>query len=358
MLLKVPFAAGRPLFKHDKMSEMIRVLATHPTTPEEMTRELDISYRVAWSTLRDLGKAEYVARDHRQFRADAEKIQLDGFVLNLRDRGSDVLFKRKHTRPVLWHLAKWPERSLRKIASELHISSRTAKLVVDELVHAGLISEKHICKRFVYEPSDPMLLVPRKAHVNILRTFIATLRVHYDLSLIPAIALFGRTSWGETSPTLEIAVIMDVLAEAAPNYLKQTQLFESVIVACQNCTSQFGALFDVFFLTKEVWINQQLDLLAPRSPKVAKALEGICIHGMLPIPEDLFEMGRRVLPRSQDWIAEKIEKGYLKPIADNRYIYTQKALQRFKDLERPRLVEEETTVHGKKISVLFIGPPS
>jgi hypothetical protein len=228
-------------------------------------------------------------------------------------------------------------------------------MIIDDLERVGLLSCGEIPKELLYEPQDPTLLIPRRAHREATRRMLETLRVHYDVSLIPAIVLFGKASWGESTYTLNIAVLLDIMAHQPPHFESFAQLFESVTVACGNNTSQLGALFNIFFTAKEVWLYQQLDLLMPASHKIAAALSGICIHGNLPSIDDLFEMSRRVLPSTEQWIAEKLAKGYLKPICDNKYSYTDKAIQRFS-------WPVEACGGGnyspwKKLPVLFVEPP-
>jgi DNA-binding Lrp family transcriptional regulator len=353
MLLNVPLAAISRLFKHSKIKQTIQVATHGPVNPQQVATEIHLPYKVAWSTLRDLSNVEYVIREGRNFRVDGEKIRDDQLLLNLRDQRVDLLFRRGHTRRILLYLARFPRASLRKIARDLHVPRMAVKRVMDDLSAAGLIRERCIREELFHEPQDITLLVPRSAHRQAIRHLLDVLGTHNALDPIPGMVLFGRASWGYPSHTLEVAVLTELTRKPS----EQIQLAESLVNACENVTYHFGAMFEVFIATMDAWLNQELGLVIAPNPAISKALDGICLHGKLPSRDDLFEMSRKAFPPSEERMIELLEKGYIQSAERNKHVYTEKALQRFREVGRSRLTQMLLSVRDKKVPFISIEPP-
>jgi hypothetical protein len=80
------------------------------------------------------------------------------------------------------------------------------------------------------------------------------------------------------------------------------------------------------------------------------------VHGRLPADDELFELGKELSPWPEEVIREKLEKGYLKPIGDGRYAYTEKAINVFR-VKRSKVVETHVKVSGKRVRLVGVAPP-
>lgn len=345
MLISVPFTEAGKIFKRRDMERSLMFMATHKTfSLRQMVNEAMIGVKSARSILNDLIWTEHLERKGRTF-SITDRVGDNALVVNLRDVRSDVLFKYKAIRQVLMKMYAG-ETNVRTLSLHAGISYRMTKLILQKLRESGIVSGKEI--RCVVEPRTPLELVPRKATRTLLQNLISMIE---DLKPPEhASILYGKASWGELDPTLNILVSFKGYLSAD----EQGDLMQKYAIMAGNITSTFGQYVDLTFTLHEVWIAQKLGISTPKSPLLEEAYGGICFYGTEPRLEDYFQLHQLAYPKPPAKIAEWIDKGYVSEV-NGKLVYTEKAIETFRKETPTPITEVSLSALGRKIRFITVG---
>lgn len=350
MLLAIPFDVSSDLFRYSATPRILRALSKNRSlTASTAMRETQTSWKAAWLTLQCLERTEYVRRLGRKYAA-TDKIRDEFFILNLRDFMANELFKWKAIRALLYHLYTKPHISHRELCHLLGASYDTVKVIMRKLKRAGIIVEGKVEPEFIFHPSTQLELIPRTTHREGVQYFLSALKTCYP-DFDEAVVLFGDASWGK--PTIELDLLA-VVASPDPDRMYFTA--KKLVYASENTTLNYGAKISLSMMARYVWPQLKLDIVDYNNISLQAVIEGICIYGQLPANEEFFKLGREVSPWPDGVIQEKLEKGYLRPIGDGEYVYTDKAIKVFKE-KRSKVTETWIQVGGKQIRLIGVAPP-
>jgi DNA-binding Lrp family transcriptional regulator len=350
MLLEIPFHVSSELLKYKSMPQIFKALSSHlPLTASELMRQAQTSWSTVWTALRLLERTEYVKRSGRNYVA-TDRIRGESFILNLRDFLADELFRWKATRAVLYQLYMKPESSLRELAQQLGASYETVRAIMRKARKLGLVQGQIIKNNLIINPTDPVELVPRAGHREAIRHFISALKTYYpDFS--ETIVLFGDASWGKQALELDLMAVVE-----SPDPDAMFFVAKKLVYASENVTANYGAKINLAMMARYVWPEMKLDIVDYDNPALRSVIDGICVYGELPKDDEFFELGRALSPWPEDVIREKLEKGYLKPVGDGKYVYTEKAIKVFRE-KRSKVVETQIYVSEKKVRLIGVAPP-
>lgn len=348
MLISVPFRSANMILKHKDVGRALSYISSHRRfTMKRLSDETGLSKKIVKSIVKDMVWTEHLEREGRKF-FSTNKILPESIVLNLRDVRIDILFKWRKTREILMKIGNGI--NLRELCVYLKIPYSTLRWIIYRLREADIVSGSSINKELIYVPENPLEFVPRKTHRNLLRNFLSMIQ-KFNMTEIPII-LYGDASMGKDVLSLELlALIKGCLEEE-----EQIRIMENFVIAAKNVTSSFGAGVDVSFAMEEVWLAQKLGFAAEENLLVKRAEDGICLCGRLPTKEDYFEMHERINPSPPDKLAEWIAKGYVQRI-DDRYVYTDKAIERFKQVAPTYIDEVLLPIFDRKIHFIAVGKP-
>ena len=351
MLLNIPFKMADELLKYGSATKILKALSSGQLmTAASIMREVRLSWKAVWSALQALVKTEYVTREGRMYRA-TEKVRENSFLLNLRDSLTDELLRWKSARHILYLLYTRPECSLLEISDASNLPYPTVRAVVKRLRRIGLIAGKKISSELIMEPSDQLELVPRIAHRRALRHFLSTLKTYYP-KFDEAIILFGDASWGKLVITLDLAVIVE---KPEPEWM--LYIAKKLVYSSKNVTADLGVIINLTMMARYVLPQINLDIVEYASPLPRMVANGICIYGQLPRSEDLFELGGYLNPRPEEEIRRLLRKGYIQRIEGDRYVYTEKAIERFRK-NKSRVTENLIRIDDKEMRLIGVAPPS
>ena len=351
MLLAVPYESASLLFKYKNSGSMLRELSKHRRiTASSLAEMAHVGVKTAWSLLRSLQRVECVVRDGRFFKA-TDALQDDSIIINLRDSFYDDIFRYNVTRRILFSLATKKHRSFAKMARDLQIPYVTCIAVVNMLRKSGLMADRGLREGLIREASNPLQLIPRSAHRSAAEHFLQALKTYYPEFSEPLI-LFGDASWGKPSLSIDILALSELSV-----YPEKLYVFARALVnAASVVTGSFGAAVDLNITTKDAWLAQELKMVRNPHPTLAMAFEGICIHGSLPTFKDFFEFMNRARPVEKEKVAEWLRKGYVRINEQGRYVFTERALDRWR--KKPsEIFEEKVKIEGRSISFIGIKPP-
>jgi hypothetical protein len=351
VLLAVPYEATSSLFKYKNSGLMLRELSRHgKITASDLAGKALVGVKTAWSLLRSLQRVECVARDGGFFRATGA-LQEDSIVINLRDSFYDDIFRYAITRRVLLYLATKKHKSFAEMARDLQTPYVTCIAVVNLLRRSGLVTNHGLREGLLREASSPLQLIPRSIHRSAIEHFLQALETYYSGFEEPII-LFGDASWGKPSLSIEIMGLSELSAPPEKFYVFTRALANAASVV----TSAFGASIELSVSTRDAWLAQKLKIVRNPHPTLAKAFEGICIHGSLPTLANLYELMNRTRPIEKEKLEEWLQKGYVEREREGRYVFTEKALTQLQ--KKPsETFEDEIRVEGKKISLIGVKPP-
>jgi len=350
MMLKLPIEKAAFLLKHKNIDRILKCIATRRSvTSRCVAREAGVTVKVAWLALRDLTETEHLEKKDRRFVASS-KIRDEYVLVNLRDLRSDRLFRWRATRKILYLLATRKEISQKEISIRTWVPYVTVRKILITLRDAGIIVGDELNTEFFLMPTDPIELVPRQVHQNVARQFLTALKT-YRPSLTEPVVIFGEASWGKPTITIRIAA----LSKAATPPEEQIALADGLVLAASNVTSQFGLSVDLTLTTQDACLAQQLGFAKPVM-LISEILDGICIHGRMPTPEDYFELAMETYPLSKERIQDMLRKGYLTKTEDGRLIHTPKGFEALRKKRKSKLIECEVERHGKKVRVIALSP--
>jgi len=316
-------------------------------TMKQLVDEAGLSRKIAKSIVKDMLWTEHLERKGRKI-FSTNRILSESILLNLRDVRVDVLFRWRGTREVLMKIGNGI--NLRELSVYLKIPYATLRWIIYRLREADVVSGFNINDELIWVPDNPLEIVPRKTHRKILQNFLSMIR-KFNMMDIPII-FYGDASWGKDVLSLELlALIKGYLKEE-----EQMRIMENFIIAAKNVTSSFGAVVDVSFALEEVWLAQNLGFVFKENPLLKMAENGICLCGRLPTKEDYFEMHERVNPCPPDKLAEWIAKGYVRRVGC-RYVYTDKAIERFKQVAPTYIDEVLLPIFDRKVRFITVGKP-
>lgn len=350
MLLSVPFSVSGELFKYKAMPRIFKALSLkQPMTASTLMRAAQVPWKTSWTVLRLLERAEYVRRSNRKYAA-TDVIGDEAFFLNLRDCLTDELFRWRATRALLYLLYTKPHCSLRELSQRLGVSYETVKAIVKRLRKINLVRGGEVEEGFLVNPADAVELVPRIVHREVVRHFLSALKT-YIPEFSEAVVVFGDASWGK--PTFELALATVV---SSPDPDRMLFIAKKLVYASESVAVNYGARINLTMMARYVWPQLKLNIVDYDKPSLESIVDGICVYGSLPRDEELLELGRAFSPWPNEVIQEKLEKGYIVPIGDGKYAYTEKAIKVFRE-KRSKVVETQIEVDGKRIRLVGVAPP-
>lgn len=348
MLISVPFRSADMILKHKDIGRALSYISSHRQfTLKHLADEAGLSRKVAKSIVRDMLWTEHLEREGQKISA-TNKILSESITLNLRDIRTDALFKWRKTREILMKISGCL--NLRELSVYLKIRYPTLRWILYRLREAGMVLGFSINNDLILTPENPLEYVPRKTHRNLLGNFLSMIK-KFKMNNIPVI-LYGDASWGKDVLVLELLALIEGCLEEE----EQVKTMENFVIAAKNLTSSFGAKVELSFAMKEVWLAHKLGFAAEENSTLKRTEDGICICGRLPTKEDYFEMHERVNPSPPDKLAEWIKKGYVQKI-DGRYVYTEKAIERFKQVAPTYIDEVLLPIFDRKIRFIAVGKP-
>jgi len=350
MLMIVPFEETSRIFKHKAIAEFLKLLSTHKSvTPGILKQETGVSYETLRRMVKGLEEAEYVLRKGRRVIA-TEKIKREGLVINLRDTRIDGLMRWRVTRRLMHLLHTKPDMMLSEMAFILNVSPETVKAVMKNLRLAGLVCGKQLNPDLIVKPKNPLELVPRSVHRQIISHFISAVK-QYRPEFDEALVLFGDASWGKSTIVLNIAVLTTKIKP--PELL---DLSKDLVFASENVTSNFGATIDLTLMLRKIWLLLKLGHLENPSFTANQILDGVCVYGRLPQDEELYELDRMTYPLPKTRVEELLRKGYIKRDGC-KFVYTSKAIEAFRH-HKSKMTEQVVPVNRKVIRLIGLVPPS
>jgi len=349
MLLRITSELARRVLRHDWMDKAISFISSRPIfRSNEIASEIGASKKSMHALLGSLLFTEHLEKQGRLYRSTC-RIHSNHIIINLRDVRSDVLFKWKGARRILYEL--WAQRStLAEVFERTGTSCRTGYWIVRKLRDAGILLGFEVNPALLEQPKNPFELIPRRAHREVLYELAEI--VESQPLMEHALIFFGDASFGLLSPGLNLMVLMRGSAE----WDEQERLMQSYVAAASNITLSYGIPIEISFANEEAWLAQKLSITSTVSPLLHESYGGICLRGRLPLEEDYFKMLQSVNPPPPSKIREWLERGYLAQI-NGKLAYTEKALQKFRDKAPTNLMEVTLPIINKKVRFIMVGKP-
>ncbi|MEM0235876.1 hypothetical protein [Thermofilum sp.] len=340
-MLIIKFRA--PIFKRKNMARVLELLSKRKAVSINDLIGIGLSKKGAWLILRDLSAAEYLERSNGAYKV-SERVLDDAILLNPRDESAAALLKRRCMGAVLFWLMMGKGPSW--IARELSIPLVTVKKALRDLREAGIVVGTKIKDEVLYEPADPVELIPRKVHREIARELIRDLEGAHRIA---ALVLFGDASFGRLTPSLDVLCLTNaVSAEEA------AEVARMCASAARDALSTHAVQVNFYIAPVESWVALKHGF-AIGSDAMNRALSGIIFYGREPTLSDyttrMFE-----LTSSKGRMLELTMKGLIKKGAGG-VMLTEKAIKIFRK-EPARLTESKINIGEKDIVLISIKMPS
>jgi len=350
MLISIPYKSLPLLFKHKGMEKVMPFIHTNPGfSIRHLRDQVGLGRKLSQSILKTLLWTEHIEKQGRRY-FPTEKINAEYLIVNLRDVRTDALFKWSGARSILLTLYEKRTAKVYELSVFLGIPYRTIKRTLHYLRRAGIVSDLHINKDVIMQPRDPLELVPRKEHRTLLQDYISMIK-EKGLDNLPII-LFGDASYGMPTLTIDLLVLLKGFMKPE----EQERIMEGFVLASKNITSSYGVALEVIFALEEVWLAHKLDFTSKRNEILTRALRGICLRGRTPKKEDYFELHQLANPAPPTKIKEWIVRGYVQE-ANGRYVYTDKAIERFREKAPTNVVEVLVPILDRKVRFITVGKP-
>ena len=349
MLISVPHKSLPLLFKYKGIERAILFIYANPGfSAKQLREEVKLGRKTSRSILKKLLWTEHIEKRGRRY-FPTEKITAESMIVNLRDVRIDSLFRWSGVRSVLLALDQGKVK-ISELSALQGIPYRTIKRTLHYLRRAGIVSNLHINRNVMVQPKDPLDLVPRREYRELLRDYISIIE-EKGLGNLPII-LFGDASYG--IPALNVELLVLIKGYMTPE--EQERIMEGFVLASKNITSTYGIAVEAIFALEEVWLAHKLDFAYIRNETLIRSLKGICLRGRAPEKEDYFELHQRANPVPPTKIKEWIVKGYVREV-NGRYIYAEKAIQRFREKAPTNVVEALVPILDRKIRFITVGKP-
>lgn len=351
MILEVPMEATKEIMRYEATAKILKLLSSNAElSASSVMRKANVSWKAAWTTLHALTKADLLEKRGNNF-ASTYKVKEHAVQLNLRDSLTDVLFKWRCMRRLLYELYRHPDQSLSEVSHKIGVHRKTVECALKALRRSGVVEGKSIKSELISMPSDPLDLVPRKVHKQVLGHFLAALKTYYA-AFDEALVLYGDASWGRPTFKFDVLAVLDTIESPKIVYIA-----EKLALAARNTTSNFGVSFDLTLTNSYIWPQLSLGLVEGLDQRVSSMAEGLCICGELPHDDDFFILGRKLNPLSLEKTEELLKKRYIAPANSGKYVYTKKAIRKFRE-KKSKMIEEPLLVGGRKMSLLSVIPPT
>ena len=352
MLVKIPFDKSSSLLRHADSPKMLRVIASQPSiTSGKLAFKSGVSRRLASLFLSNLSRTGHLTKQGRTY-FRSEMIGEDYIAINLRDSEADRLFRWRIMRKLLYLLCTGKFSSLAEAARILEASYETVKKAMAIFRSTSIVFREHVNPEFIIEAVDPIRLIPRREHRQVVRHFLDSVEIYYPEFQEPVV-LFGDASWGIFTLNIDIAVLMEDTASA----VSMLAASEKFVMAAENVTASQGANINLTMMMGSVLIKYNLGLLEGISPTIEAIKDGICVHGEIPNEEDLFSLMASRIPPPNERIEEMLRKGYLEA-TERGYRFTNKAIDAFKKRPKSKITEKFVTVGKKQIRLIGVAPPT
>jgi hypothetical protein len=347
MLISVPFEKAGEILKHREIGKVLSFAARCNTfTMKQLAEATSLSRKRVRSTLKMLLWTEHVEKVGRTFYL-TDMVRDERLIVNLRDIRLNELFKWRLTRELLLEAYKG-RLKLSNFSVDHGLSYRMVKWMVRKLRLEGIISENKINENCIVTPKNPLDLVPRRAHRSVLCDLLAMIDEHKPPE--HTLVFFGDASWGVLTPTLKLMILFPGALRAE----EQERLMRSYVLSGGNITTSYGEVVETVFALKEVWLAQKLGIAAEKSQLLADAFDGICLRGEIPQKDDYFELHQQATPFPPSKIADWEGKGYIMRFGD-RYVYTDRALETFKEKAPTSIREVFVPILGKNVRFITVG---
>ncbi|MEM1767559.1 MAG: hypothetical protein QXD86_06435 [Candidatus Bathyarchaeia archaeon] len=349
LLLLLPLNVFLELCKNN-VKEALTVLIEHgETSTRQLMQTLKLSKKGAWGAVKTLLNAELISVSGRgKFRINGSRFRNNNVILNLRDNMLSNVFKRRLMRPVILELIRNPQASVSQIVNALSVSHMSVRRVLADLQSAGISAGQLISH--VYEPDDPLEHVPRSIHRDIMKHLLRFLEARGALHLCSAIVVYGAASTGSITDEVDTAVVSSLTMEAE----KHVRLMETMLEAKENIEQVFSTGLNVVAVIEDALLSAKLGITSTLNYTLVDILNGICVWGRLPEPEDYFDLFMKAFPMSQRDIEEKIQKGYLAQIS-GRLVFTKKAIDHFRQHAPTNLIDIFIPIRDQKMRLITIG---
>lgn len=349
LLLPLPLNVFLELCKNN-VKEVLTMLIEHgETSTRQLIQTLKLSKKGVWSTAKTLLNAELISVSSRgKFRINGSRFRDNNVILNMRDTMLSNVFKRRLMRPVLLELMRNPQASVSQIMDALSVSHMSVRRVLADLQSAGISAGQLISH--VYEPDDPLEHVPRSIHRDVLKHLLGFLEMRGALRLCSAIVVYGAASTGSVTSKLDIATVSSLTMEAE----KHVHLMETMLKAEENVEQVFNTGLNVVAVVEDALLAVKLGMTSTLNYTLIDILNGICIWGRLPEPEDFFDLFMKAYPMSEKDIEEKMQKGYLTQV-DGRLVFTEKAIDHFRKHAPTNIIDTFIPIRDQKMRFITIG---
>lgn len=348
MLIALTPSLLNEICKHKGMDKAVAFFSAFDVfTLKKFMEETGLTRGVAQLILKDLVWTEHLEKKGRKYYC-GEKLKDGNIIINVRDIRSEVLFKRKGMRDLLYWLGRG-RKQLSDIAIEAGASISTVKRSLRELRKSRIVSGFMIDPKVLWVSPDPLDIVPRREHALILRNFIslAESQGSIDCPLI----FFGDASWGKSSLTLKVMALFKI----GPGIDGHVEVMERLVLASKTITSTYGVSIDLTFSATEAWLTQKLKMTTTKNFTLNEAFEGICIHGVLPKEEEYFELLRQTVPFPREKIESWLAKRYIS-VAKNKYTLTEKGVKMLRQRAPSKLIEGHIPIFDREIPFISIKP--
>jgi hypothetical protein len=349
MLIVLKSNSAAKLGKHNGMDKALAFLSNNSSfTLRDFVSETGLPRGTAQLILKDLTWTEHISRAGGRKYIVTEKVAGDALLVNVRDVRTDILFKRRGMKELLFQLARGAT-NLSEIAEKSGVSIRTIKRALKDAREAGIVTGFEISPKMQWLTSDPLDNVPRRAHASVLRKFISLAESKGPLS--SPLILFGGASWGMETLTLNVLALFKI----GPGIHGHVDAMEMLVLASKTITSDYGVGILLKFAATEAWLCQKLKITTSESPLLNEAFEGICIHGVAPSDEEYFKLLRESIPFLNEQIESWLSKGFLEK-ANGKYVLTYKGVEMLRQTAPSDLVEGRVPVFDKNIPFISIRP--
>lgn len=343
-----PYSLFTKICKHRGMDRAVAFFSDNDAfTLKQFVEKTGLTRGVAQLILRDMVLTEHLEKKGRRYFC-SERLRGRTLIVNVRDIRSEVFFKRKGMRELLFWLSVG-EKRLSEVAIKARTSVRTLKRATKELRESGIISDLTINPKVLWAASNPLGMVPRKEHALILGNFISLAEDQGPIGC--PLVFFGDASWGNPSLTLKIMALFKI----GPGIGSHVDVMERLVLASKTITSTYGVSVDLAFSATEAWLLQKLKITTSEHPLLNEAFSGICIHGMLPKEEEYFELLRQTVPfpkeKIKDWLAER----YIEQV-ENKYVLAKKGVEMMRKRAPSDLIQGRIPVFDKGVPFITVKP--
>lgn len=351
MYVRLPLETANLLLKHKNVAGMLRYIADGGrVTVKSVAEHAGVTRDVAREALGCLLRAELISKSGRYF-LTTDKLTRDHVLINVRDIEVDALFRWRVTRKILYALSLKKDFRIRELAAASGYSYITVRKALSALRKAGVVVADSLNRELVYLPEDPIENIPRQYHRKAVRHFLVALKTYYP-ELSEPVVVFGEASQGWPSQEINVAILTRVAAP--PERL--AYLTDKLVLASSNATSQTGFSINLTITTEDACLSRLLNLTEPNKT-IEDILEGICVHGKMPTPEDYFDLAQQAYPLSEEKIQLLLKKKYI-AMKDGRYVHTEAGFRFLRRKKPSHFIDETLTLNGKTVHVIILAPPN